>query len=211
MGDTSDYVYLAFYNNMQTSNAAHYLNAISAMNTNNLTVAQQELNLIADTNAINHNRIIVGNIYLNTWAEDNYILTDEQVRTLTDVAYLDPNTNGDGVYTARVMLNINPDYENNQNKSLKQYPKKDIKPNAVHVYPNPAKETVTIAFDQPILGEGIVEIWNIIGNKLLSNTIPKSYIQQNVNVSNLSSGIYFYVIKVNGIQLSSGKLIILNK
>ena len=62
MGDTSDYTYLAFYNTMQTSDAAHYINAIAAMDTNNLTVAQSELNLIADTNSINHNRIIVNNI-----------------------------------------------------------------------------------------------------------------------------------------------------
>jgi len=211
MGDTSDYVYQAFFNSMQTSDAAHYLNARIAMDTNNLTVAQTELNLIVDTNAINHNRIIVGNIYLNTWAQDNYRLTDVQVRTLTDIAYLDPNTNGDGVYTARVMLNINPDYENNQNKSLQQFPKSVIKSNTVHVYPNPAKESVTIAFDQPISGEGSVEIWSIIGNELLLNTIPLASYKQIVNVSSLTSGIYFYVIKVNGDRFSSGKLIILNK
>jgi len=209
VGDTSDYVYLAFYNNMQTSNAAHYLNARIAMDTNNLPIAQSELNLIADTNAINHNRIIVGNIYLNTWAQGNYLLTDEQIRALSEIAYSDPITNGDAVYTARVMLNINPDDDNVKSALHIQQPKQVCKPNAVHVYPNPAKESVTIGFDQPISGEGIVEIWNIMGNKLLSNTIPKSYIQQNVNVSNLTSGIYFYIIKVNGDKFSSGKIMII--
>ena len=50
-----------------------------------------------------------------------------------------------------------------------------------------------------------------MGNKLLTNTIPKSYVQQRVDVSSLTSGIYFYVVKINGDKLSSGKLIILNK
>ena len=211
MGDTSDYVYLAFYNNMQSSDAAHYLNAITAMNENNLSLAQSELSLIADTNDVNHNRIIVDNIYLNTWAQNNYQLTDEQVRTLTEIAYLDPNANGDAVYTARVMLNIDPDNEDYDNKALQQYPKPEVKPNGVHVYPNPAKESVTIAFDCPIAGEGIVEFWGIMGNKLLSSTIPQASVKQTINVSSLVSGIYFYVIKVNGDKFSSGKLIILNK
>ena len=109
MSDTSDYVYQAFYNTMQSSDAAHYINAIAAMDTNNLASAQSELNMIADTNAVNHNRIIVGNIYLNTWAQNNYELTKEQSGVLYDIAYLDPNANGDAVYTARVMLNIDPD------------------------------------------------------------------------------------------------------
>ena len=210
MGDTSDYVYQAFYNNMQTSDFAHLLNARKAMAVNHLDVAQSELNLIADTNIINHNRIIVDNMYLNTWALDNYVLTDDQVKVLTDIAYSDPFINGDDVYTARMMLNINPDVDVDTKSAQYSTAKPQIiKENTVKVYPNPAKETVTIAFDQPISGEGIVEIWNIMGNKLLSNTIPKSYIQQNVNVSSLSSGIYFYIIKVNGDKFSSGKIMII--
>ena len=128
------------------------------------------------------------------------------------MAYLDPNTNGDAVYTARVMLNINPVIDdNNKSVLLPQQPQQGVKTNVVHVYPNPAKETITIAFDQPISGEGIIEIWSIIGGKLLSSTIPQTSLKQIVDVSSLTSGIYFYVIKVNGDKFSSGKLIILNK
>ncbi|MEI6822775.1 MAG: T9SS type A sorting domain-containing protein [Bacteroidota bacterium] len=210
MGDTSDYVYQAFYTTMQTSDAAHTLNAREAMYENKLDIAQQELNMIADTNAVNHNRIIVDNIYLNTWAQNNYELTKEQSGILYDIAYLDPNANGDAVYTARVMLNIDPDDVEVKSAIFIQHPK-EVTPNTVHVYPNPAKETITIAFDQAILNDGIVEIWSIVGNKLLSTSIPKATAQQRVDVSSLTSGIYFYVVKINGDKLSSGKLIILNK
>jgi len=81
----------------------------------------------------------------------------------------------------------------------------------VKVYPNPAKETITIAFDQAISNDGIIEIWSLLGNKLLSNIIPKGYIEQKVNVNRLTSGVYFYIIKINNDKFSSGKLIILNK
>jgi len=70
---------------------------------------------------------------------------------------------------------------------------------------------VTIAFDQPITNDGIIEIWSIMGNKLLSNTIAQASIKQVFNVSSLSSGMYFYIIKVNDNKFASGKLIILNK
>ncbi len=86
-----------------------------------------------------------------------------------------------------------------------------VKNKGIYVYPNPAKDIVTITFDQPLTSDGTVEIWNIIGGKLLTNTIPKSYTQQKVNVSSITSGIYFYVIKVNNDKFASGKLIILNK
>ncbi len=212
MSDTSDYQYEAFYNLMQSSDAAHNINAIKAMaDTNNLISAQSELMLIPDTNTVNHNRITVGTIYLNTWALDSYELTEVQSRTLTDLAYLDPYTNGDAVYMARVMMNINPDDENNESKAMQQKPKQIVKANAVHVYPNPAKETITITFDQAISNDGTFEIWNIMGSKILSNTIPKNYTEQKVDVSNLISGIYFYIIKVNGEKFSSGKLTIINK
>ncbi|MEI6823541.1 MAG: T9SS type A sorting domain-containing protein, partial [Bacteroidota bacterium] len=211
MGDTSDYVYQAFYNTMLSSDAAHYFNALAAIDTNDLVTAQNELNLITDTNDVNHNRILVGSIYLNTWALGNYELTKDQSGTLYNIAYSDPYTNGDAVYLACVMLNINPDDINYKEKSLQQYTKPDAKPNTVHVYPNPAKESITIAFDQPILNDGIIEIWSIMGNKLILNTIAQSSVKQIINVSSLTSGIYFYVIKINGVQFSSGKLIILNK
>ena len=86
-----------------------------------------------------------------------------------------------------------------------------IKNNVIYVYPNPAKETITITFDQAISNDGTFEIWNIMGSKILSNTIPKNYTEQKVDVSNLISGIYFYIIKVNGEKFSSGKLTIINK
>ena len=109
------------------------------------------------------------------------------------------------------MLNINPDTDgDNKSALLPQQPQKEVKTNAVHVYPNPAKETITVAFDQTIAGEGTIEIWSIIGGKLLSNTIPQSSFQQKMDVSSLTSGIYFYVIKVNGDKFSSGKITILN-
>ena len=115
---------------------------------------------------------------------------------------------GNAVYTVRVILNIDPDLNLESSKHYNQL-KQVNQPNNVHIYPNPAKETITIAFDQSIAGEGIIEIWSVMGNKLFSNTIPKDYVEQKVDVSSLTSGIYFYVIKVNNDKFASGKITII--
>ena len=210
MNDTSDYVYLAFYNTMQTSDFAHYFNAITAIDTNNLTIAQNELNMIADTNTINHNRITVGNIYLSTWAQDNSMLGYEQIRTLEVIAYSDPLANGDAVYTARVMLNIDPDIDDSKSTIFIQQPK-DVKPNTVRVYPNPTNTNITIEFKDVISSNAIVEIFGSMGNLVLKDYIQQGNYIKNMNVSKLNAGLYFYRITINGTKVSSDKLIILNK
>ena len=116
---------------------------------------------------------------------------------------------GNAVYTVRVMLNIDPTNLNLEYAKPPVHNQPIVTENTVHVYPNPARETITVTFDQPLANEGTVEIWSIIGNKLQSNTIPKAYAEQKVNVSSLSSGIYFYIIKVNGDKFSSGKITII--
>ena len=168
-----------------------------------------KLSQIADTGTINHNRLIVDNIYLASWAQDNFELTDEQINELMEIALLSPYSGGDAVYTARVMLNLNPVDEGLDYALPPPRPKQEVKPNTAHIYPNPSRESITIAFDQPITGEGIVEIWSMMGNKLLSERIPKDYVEQIININSLTSGLYLYVIKVNGVKFSSGKLIVI--
>ena len=208
MGDTSDYVYNAFFNTMQSSDAAHYINAINAMDTNNLTIAQRELNLIADTNAINHNRIIVGNIYSTTWALGNYQLTDDQVRTLTDIAYSDPYTNGDGVYTARVMLNIDPDDSNLVYRMALQLPKQVVKSNSVHVYPNPANDMLYIEFDN--MGDCIakIEFYDLTGKLYYSTSINTDLKLQTLNINSIKAGIYNLRISTTA-KVKNQKLVII--
>ncbi len=118
---------------------------------------------------------------------------------------------GNAVYTVRVILNIDPDVVEVKSAFMPKLPKQEVICNAVRVFPNPAKETISVAFDQPISNDGVIEVWSIVGKKLLYNTIFKDFVEQKVNVSSLSSGIYFYIIKLNGDKFSSGKLIILNK
>ncbi len=211
MGDTSDYVYQNFYNTMQSSNSAHYINAITAMSIGNIELANTELSLIVDSTRIDKNRITVGTIYLNTWAQGNYTLTDDQISILYDIANYDPATNGDAVYTARVMLNINPDNRDLKFTLAPNVHQKQLKENTVKVYPNPAKKQFTIEFKDNNSNNAIIDIYNSIGNLVLTDNIQQGIYIKNINVGMLNDGLYFYRIIIDGTNVASGKLIIFNK
>jgi len=126
------------------------------------------------------------------------------------MAYLDPNTNGDAVYTARVMLNIDPtdiglDYA--KHPTIKPQPTTE---NTVKVYPNPANTQFTIAFKDVINSNAIVELYGSMGNMVLIDYMQKGTYIKNIDVSKLNSGLYFYNISINGAKVSSGKLTIIN-
>ena len=132
-----------------------------------------------------------------------------QISALYDIATQAPYAAGDAVYTARVMLNIDPIQIALEYAKPPVHHPQITQSNSVHIYPNPAKDILNIVFDQPISNEGVFEIWNMMGSKLITNIIPNNNTEQIINVSNLTSGIYIYIIKVNGIKLSSGKISII--
>jgi len=127
------------------------------------------------------------------------------------MAYLDPNTNGDAVYTARVMLNIDPtDFGLYYAKHPTAKPQPTTE-NTVKVYPNPANTQFTIEFKDVISSNAVVELYGSIGNLVLTDYMQKGTNIKNIDVSKLNSGLYFYNISINGTKVSSGKLTILNK
>jgi len=130
---------------------------------------------------------------------------------LYDIAYLDPNTNGDAVYTARVMLNIDPDAADLKSAIFIQKPNKEVKPNTVRVYPNPAHNQFTIKFNDVISSNAIIELYGSMGNLVLIDNMKQGTYIKNIDVSKLNAGIYFYRIITNEIKIATGKLIILNK
>ena len=84
------------------------------------------------------------------------------------------------------------------------------KENKAKVYPNPANKQFTVEFDDVINSTAVIEIYGIIGNLILTDKMQGVYIK-NIDVSKLNDGFYFYKIIINGINVSSGKLTILNK
>ena len=88
---------------------------------------------------------------------------------------------------------------------------KSIKENKVKVYPNPAKDQFTIEFKNVIDNNAIIEIYGTMGNLILTDVMQQGVNIKNIDVHTLNEGLYFYKISLNGNNVSSGKLTILNK
>lgn len=68
-------------------------------------------------------------------------------------------------------------------------------------YPNPFNPATTIEFEIPVGGNVVLELYNSAGQKVMdifSGELPAGYHKIRFDGSNLASGVYFYVLRVNG-------------
>ena len=72
--------------------------------------------------------------------------------------------------------------------------------NAIHLFPNPAKNTIKLAVDNIRINK--IEIFDILGRKLFTETYTKAFNNRQIDISKLSSGKYFMHLQ------SAGKLYI---
>ncbi len=75
------------------------------------------------------------------------------------------------------------------------------------LYPNPAKDLIVI--ESEILPNSHLTITNLNGQVLLTKNLNST--KEIINVSNLSSGVYFYELKNNSTSITKGKLVIVNR
>jgi hypothetical protein len=211
MGGPDDNVYLQFYNDGYNSDIERVLQMREEMYEQNLEIAREKLSQIADDNTINTNRKIVDNIYIDSWANGICDFTQTQENALTAVANLPAYAGGDAVYTARVMLNIDPMDIGVDYAKPPQSKKQIAKENPVKVFPNPATDQLSIQFTDIISNDAIIEIYGNMGNLVLCETMHAGNFIKVIDISKLNAGLYFYNINLNGTKVSSGKLTILNK
>ncbi|MEI6823300.1 MAG: T9SS type A sorting domain-containing protein [Bacteroidota bacterium] len=209
MGGTDDNVYLQFYDLMKNSDYGMILKMQESVDAQNMVLAKQMLEQVVGDDFINNNRKIVDNIYLDTWASGIYNFTDDQYNTLYDIATLTPYAGGNAVYTARVMLNLDPTDLNMEYAKPPAHNQPIVTENTVKVYPNPAHKQFTIEF-KDVINNALIEVYSSMGNLVFTDNMKGVYIK-NIDVSNLNDGFYFYKITINGTKFSSGKLTILKK
>jgi hypothetical protein len=211
MGTSDDNLYQQFYAEMHNSEAEKVLQLREAMYKEDLAVALEKLGQIAGEDQINLNRRMVDGVYFNTWAQSYYNFTSDQENILKQIAYLTPYSGGDAVYTARALLNIDPDdlgldfFKPNAEQPMA------IKENKAKVFPNPAREQITIQFDDIINSDAEIEIYGNLGNLILKETLLQGNYTKTIDISKLKSGLYFYNVSLNTNKVTSGKITILSK
>ncbi|MBI3134209.1 MAG: T9SS type A sorting domain-containing protein [Bacteroidetes bacterium] len=76
------------------------------------------------------------------------------------------------------------------------------------IYPNPSNGICNITYDLPEGSEGFVKVYGIDGKEIKTFKCQSGPNYEVVDISNVSSGIYYYSYLIDGAVVQSGKLII---
>ena len=195
MGGADDYMYQDFFNNESKGNIGKFDALETLIAEGNIDQALVKNGQIIDSTLIAYNQRIVNDIYLNTFARDNYELTPAQYQTLYDIATnYTPWEGGEGVYIARYMLGIDIDYSNPNvqfNKGQGGIKESEL----LKVFPNPATDNLMLSFDKTIDGGFVIEVYNHTGSKVLTETVSQTQAQYQLNTAKLKNGIYFISVR----------------
>jgi len=179
------------------------------------------------SNSISTNGIMAGSLkeffdlYSSNLVSGNkYILTSAQKDTLIELAKKCPYTYGPAVFNARTYLKACGEtsvYFNTceyiapmtSNKKLSYTPKDTIPVLPISVYPNPAQDKLNVIATLPTGSTGEVNIYNEIGKKIITLSLKEGENKLEVNLSNISAGIYYYKIFVDKQIVKSDKLVII--
>ncbi|MFZ4401636.1 MAG: T9SS type A sorting domain-containing protein [Bacteroidales bacterium] len=116
---------------------------------------------------------------------------------------------GDAVFSARVMLGINPLIGNASfNKSTPDIGNAILASSSVNVYPNPANNTLYIELDAISEESAIIDIYDLNGRLCYHTSINCMQKLQTINVSSITKGIYNLQIKTTT-QTKNQKLVII--
>ena len=205
LGGDLDGEYQAFYDSLRNEPTSAFMEVEMLYNLGEWHEAWCVNQSITPTTAIEEYRQTVNNIFFSTWCQGIYTFSPEDSATLWDIALLTPYEGGFGVYTARVMLGIDP--EDHQVAYRKPVPEVFLKQEWVKIYPNPARNNITIEIDDDIELSGcIIELYTIQGQKAITSSIKNRL--ETFSVGTVAEGLYFYRV-INGNKiLGSGKLII---
>jgi hypothetical protein len=78
------------------------------------------------------------------------------------------------------------------------------------IYPSPANDKLTINLHFNYKQKATVDLYDLTGKLIRSNTLKESEDELEISTANLSEGIYIYKLNVNGAYIKSGKLSILH-
>jgi hypothetical protein len=160
--------------------------------------------------------------------QNNWTLNKQELNDLTELAKQCPLEYGSAVYKARVLLSLfddneytnkceatasksrgadNNDSDNNKEESTKIYSTDNN--GEIKVYPNPAKSEMFIEYKLNEGQKASMEFFDIMGNKVLQQSLASNSNIAKVKLDKLSTGLYFYKIIIDNNIVSTDKLSII--
>jgi hypothetical protein len=204
LGGENDQEYRDFYDSVKVSNVNRFYDIEKLIDSQVYDQAYDDLIELEPLNTIEANLKTAYLIYLNSWAIGRLELTLGEVDTLTEIAVQLPYAGGRGVYTARIMLGIEP-FENELSYRLSP-PNCGIK--TLLAFPNPANQMVTFQFEAvPKKETALIVVLSISGREEQSVNLQPFQTETTLNLCNLSKGVYLVRLKYSNGDQASAKII----
>jgi hypothetical protein len=208
MGVAEDSIYQQFYNENKIKSIGKFADIDKYIFNAQYADAIQLNNTVIPINLMETHKKAINHIYLQTIVNNQIISSSDSI-TLYNIANQLPFYGGDAVYSARVILgldpaNLNLDYA----KVLQKQVILNIESEAVRLYPNPVSDIVNLIFNSETVGNAVFELYDMSNRKLLMQKIPPKTIEYTINLINIKSGIYYCRISNKTGVLLKSKLII---
>ena len=205
-----DTVYQNFYYTIKQQGIGKFADVAKYINTNHYNDAAMLNNAINPANSIEGQKKIVNAIFLQKIVNNIPISKLDSI-SLMNIAMQLPFIGGDAVYSARVILGLDPadlslDYV--KSPQSQTFSRDEIE--NVRLYPNPASDVVSLIFSNETKGNTVFELYDINSKKILLQNIPPKTTEFTINLNNIMSGIYYCKISNNEVLLKN-KLIIHKK
>lgn len=174
-------------------------NVISATNVNNS---------ISPSGIIDMNEQIVNDIYLRSWATEIQGHSSSDSAALYTIAYSDPNVTGTAVYSARVMLGLDPIIDTANRFLVMGVSENNTNDSCLILYPNPSNGNSFIKYHVSASETIRFEVYTALGDNIRSKIFSGGGIH-NIDDWGLPSGLYYYRVLINDIETICGKWIII--
>ncbi len=207
LGTSADIDFQNFYTSESGLTSGTREQITDLVGANNIAGALTINSLFVPSDLIEYNNKTITDIWLRHLSGDT--LTNVDSTNLISIAYSDPFLNGEAVYMARVILDIDPTISGTtRNASIEDTSEELINLNkilGISIYPNPANDNLMIILDEIRTGKNELIIYDDLGKLILSRTPEFSNI---IDLQNFNNGIYLLVIKNEGNQINQIKFVV---
>lgn len=211
LGEDDDIVFQSFYDLVDNSNIAEFRRIFDKMDEKQMMQALQMNAEIIAEDLMDENQKIVNQLYLEKFIYGIQFSTEE-LETLTNIATLTPYLGGDAVFSARVMLDLWPEETGvsyRTDGSIDEEFNGELAKDNFMIYPNPAINNLTIAFNYVKSIEGLsISIVNIMGQEVLREELNFNGASTNLNIEKLKAGIYHINILRGSESILKDKLVV---
>lgn len=142
-------------------------------------------------------------------------LSATEMNSLRSIAALCPYTYGNAVYVARGIIAPydTTEYEDLCNENnLRTAPEQSqivFEPDDFKLYPNPTNGDITIEYHLAENESGTFELYSADGALIKSVSIQSAVNVSTISLTDLSAGMYYYTLRINGEMKKSDKLVII--